>query len=260
MDINSIIITPSHWSKKGFIRSGFRDEAIKVIGHGIDPSTFFAVDADLRGLYRELLGINSDDFVLLTVSALTDNKGIDLLLRAYLTLKQTHPRLKLVVKKPGNLYRITVQDCLSRLAHLPELEGQRESYLNDIIEVSDNLDLDGMRALYNACDAYISPYKGEGFNLPPLEASACGLPILVTRGGPTDDYFDARMGLQIEGKLIDMTDHMYLEPDFDSLIDGLEKLIESRGQWDGVAASFHTQQNFNWSKITDQLVETMGLK
>lgn len=60
-----------------------------------------------------------------------------------------------------------------------------------------------MRALYNSCDALVTPYIGEGFNLPPLEASACGIPILVPQGGSTDDYFDLKMGLQIETKLID---------------------------------------------------------
>jgi glycosyltransferase involved in cell wall biosynthesis len=256
---NTKIITPSQWSRQGFIRSGFRDESVKVISHGVDPRTFFPVDPELRTLYRELFGIKSDDYVLLSVSALTGNKGIDILLQAFLTLKQTIPELKLIIKRPGNLYCISVQAYLDKISELPGMACLIEKYLTDIVEVSDNFDFDGMRALYNACDAYISPYRAEGFNLPPLEAAACGLPILVTQGGPTDDYFDPTMGLQITARLIDSNDHMFLEPDLDSLIDGIKRLTESNARWGGVAASEHIHKAYNWSTITDSLLNEMGL-
>ena len=42
--------------------------------------------------------------------------------------------------------------------------------------------------LHRASDLYASPYRGEGFNMPVLEAAACGLPLLVTAGGATDDF------------------------------------------------------------------------
>ena len=254
------IITPSEWSRQGFIKSGFRAQAIKVISHGVDPSTFFPVDDDLRTLYRELFGIKPNDFVLLSVSSLTSNKGIDILLQAFLILKQTKPALKLIIKRPGNLYNITLQSYISKLLEMPELASYCKIHLNDIVEISDNYDFVGMRALYNACDAYISPYRAEGFNMPPLEASACGLPILVTQGGATDDYFDSRMGLQINAKLISENNLLYLEPDLASLIDGIEKLIESRGRWGGARASAHVHQKFNWTKITKKLLNEMGLK
>jgi len=232
---------------------------VKVISHGVDPFTFFPVDPELRTLYRELLGIKPDDFVLLSVSALTENKGIDALLRAFLTLKQTKPELKLIIKRPGNLYGISVQTYLSQLTEPAELRCFSEKYLIDIVEISDNFDFDGMRALYNACDVYVSPYKAEGFNLPSLEAAACGVPILVTKGGATDDYFDSRMGLQINATLINTRDEMFLDPDLDSLIEGIEKMSESRSRWGGAVASEHVHTNFNWSKITDSLLKEMGL-
>tara|TARA_B100000965_G_C19017406_1_gene509470 strand:+ start:55 stop:294 length:240 start_codon:yes stop_codon:yes gene_type:complete len=52
--------------------------------------------------------------------------------------------------------------------------------------------------LYNITDCYVSPYRAEGFNLTPLEAAASGIPIIVTKGGSTDDYFNSQLGLQIE--------------------------------------------------------------
>ncbi len=34
----------------------------------------------------------------------------------------------------------------------------------------------------------VQPYRAEGFCLPALEGLACGLPLIVTAGGPTDDF------------------------------------------------------------------------
>lgn len=47
---------------------------------------------------------------------------------------------------------------------------------------------DQMRDLFAASDAYLAPYSAEGFNLPALEAAAVGTPVIVTQGGPTDEY------------------------------------------------------------------------
>ena len=45
-----------------------------------------------------------------------------------------------------------------------------------------------MPRLFAACDVLVHPYRGEGFGLPVLEAMACGLPVVVTAGGPTDEF------------------------------------------------------------------------
>lgn len=43
-------------------------------------------------------------------------------------------------------------------------------------------------ARLQASDVYVAPYLGEGFNLPVLESVACGTPVIVTSGGPTDAF------------------------------------------------------------------------
>jgi glycosyltransferase involved in cell wall biosynthesis len=44
-------------------------------------------------------------------------------------------------------------------------------YLND----------EELRALYSSCRAFIYPSLYEGFGLPPLEAMACGAPVIASR-------------------------------------------------------------------------------
>src|SRR3546814_4496952 len=41
--------------------------------------------------------------------------------------------------------------------------------------------------IYTACDAFVAPARAEGWDLPVIEAMACGLPTIVTGySGPTE--------------------------------------------------------------------------
>jgi glycosyltransferase involved in cell wall biosynthesis len=45
-----------------------------------------------------------------------------------------------------------------------------------------------LAALYRGCDAFVLPYRGEGFGMPLLEAMACGKPAITTAQGPSQDF------------------------------------------------------------------------
>ena len=50
-----IIHTPSNWSKKGFLNSGFHEEKIIVVPHGIDRNTFDIVSEEEKNLSKKNL-------------------------------------------------------------------------------------------------------------------------------------------------------------------------------------------------------------
>ena len=64
-----------------------------------------------------------------------------------------------------------------------------------VVLLDDDLSDEEMAALYRACDVLVHPYRGEGFAMPVLEAMACGLPVIVTGGGPTDEFCPPDAGL-----------------------------------------------------------------
>jgi len=97
-DLPLTIITPSNWSQEGFLKSGFKVDQVKVVPHGVDLSTFRPIRSELRDQYRGLLGASGESFVILTVGAMTKNKGVDILLDAYIRLKKKYPHIKLSLR------------------------------------------------------------------------------------------------------------------------------------------------------------------
>jgi glycosyltransferase involved in cell wall biosynthesis len=253
------IVTPSRWCQRGFLEAGFPEERIHVLPHGIAPACFFPAEQDQRARYRQQLGFQDDDFVLLHLGSLFRNKGIDLLIRAFAELKPVHPRLKLVVKDQSGLYGLRVNDVMQALDRSGQLPALREQQWRDLISISANLDLQGLHALYNACDLYVSPYRAEGFNLPPLEAAACGLPIVVTAGGATDDYVSPELGLTVASELQRCDLGFTREPDLDALKQAIEAVMHNPGRWGGPAGSALVHARFSWQVIGQRLSDLLGL-
>jgi alpha-1,3-rhamnosyl/mannosyltransferase len=60
----------------------------------------------------------------------------------------------------------------------------RSHRLEDVVRIPDRRLPDAdMPLLYNAATAFVLPSLYEGFGLPPLEAAACGVPVLATSAG-----------------------------------------------------------------------------
>jgi glycosyltransferase involved in cell wall biosynthesis len=257
------IITPSSWSKQGFVNSGFKDEQVKVVPHGVDLEIFKPLDDEMRNKNRELLGIESHHFVILSVGAMGHNKGVDILLAAYIKLKDKYPQIKLVLKDQNSLYHFSANDMFNQYCKKNSIDisdMRKNSFISDIITISGNLSVEDLNRLYGAADCYASPYRAEGFNLPPLEAAAAGVPIVVTDGGSTDDYVHESFALKIESRKISAHEGYMLEPNLDDLIRALTEVIESEKiAFNKVKARRFIENKFSWNRVTQDLVSEFQL-
>ena len=94
----------------------------------------------------------------------------------------------------------------------------------------------------------------------PLEAAACGTPILVTDGGATEEYFSKNIGLKISSQQkISSNGNMFTLPDFNSLKLGIKKLINSKESFDFELCSSYVHNNFNWDITCESLIREFGL-
>ncbi len=159
-----MIITVSEHSKQDIINHlKIPEEKIKVIYNGIDGrfKPLKKVD-DVKEKYD----IKSP--FILYVGTLEPRKNIPTLINAFYELKKNGILYKLViVGGKGWKYKDIYE-------HVDKLNLQREVIFTGY--VSD----DDLPKLYNAADLFIYPSLYEGFGFPPLEAMACGCPVITS--------------------------------------------------------------------------------
>jgi glycosyltransferase involved in cell wall biosynthesis len=252
------ILTPSNWSMQGFVRSGVAAEDVTVLPLGFDPIVFRPVTPERRGEIRAELGISPGDFVFYHAGGMTPNKGLRFLLPAFAELAQARPHARLLLKGLDSLYASKNSFEAQLAAQGPEVAqavAGRTRYLGGPLTFAD------MARLYQAADCYISPYLGEGFNMPVLEAAACGLPVICTAGGPTDDFTTEDFALQIASTLepvavANAPQAMGLLPDPEHMVhlmlcamDDAEFRKSARA-----AGPQYVGERFTWAKVVDRLL------
>ncbi len=254
---NVNVITPSNWSRNGFINSGAEPGRVKVVPHGIDPKIFRPAPAEERSRLRERRQW-SESFVFLTVGAMTDNKNVPMLLRAFAKILQRFPHARLVLKGIDSLYTSN-KFCEDAVRNLRPSELKmvlpRTMYMGTPISFLE------MAHLYQAADAYVSPYMAEGFNMPVLEAMACGLPPICTAGGATDDFTRPDFALHIDSERKTLADRpgFALVPDEDHLAILMERAIEDAGYMEKArtAAAEFAVRGFTWKHVVDRLCKVL---
>jgi glycosyltransferase involved in cell wall biosynthesis len=205
----NIIVTPTRWSRDRVIEFGFPADQVKIVPSGVDAAIFHPLGATERIASRAQLGIDEDETVFVNVGGAFWNKGVDLLVRAFAKLHSNGRKVRLIVKDQSALYGRSLGQTVQRVIETnPELFSA--GALAAISVISGNLNQGQLRTLYGIADWYVSPYRAEGFNLPVLEAIACGTPVIVTDGGSTDDFCPDGVAWRIPGHLCARDDLRWL--------------------------------------------------
>ena len=252
------IHTPSNWCKEGYLNAGFKDNQIVVIPHGVNEKTFHIVSEEERIRIRKKYGIEKDAFILTNIGAMTENKGVEILIAAYGILKKKIDNLKLILKDQSNLFEIKTDYLFNKLKKSKfnkKYNIINERMMRDIKIISKNLNLQDINNLYSITDCYVSPYRAEGFNLTPLEAAACGSQIIITKGGCTDDYYSPCLGFQIESSEKKINNKYFLNPSLDSLVNILEDKVINKPDASKIERSNYVIKNFSWDKVVSKLKE-----
>ena len=254
---NIKIITPSRWSKNGFIRSGADANDITIVPHGFDPTVFKPLSEQDRDAARKSKGLEGK-FVFLSVGAMTGNKNPGVILTSFLTVAREHDNAVLLLKGLNDIYASHYW-IARELANFTKQDAafirSRMMYVGETITIAEQA------MLYQVADVYVAPYQSEGFNIPVLEAMACGLPVIVTDGGATDDFTTDDFALRVKAELGDHQHNkeMYFMIDQNSLIEQMFRAIKDDGFMTPARclAEQHAHENYTWAKVTDQLIDTL---
>jgi glycosyltransferase involved in cell wall biosynthesis len=211
-----------------------RSDAI-VIPNTVDIDRFNPETGRLRkNQLRQAFQIAENDFVVLLIGNDWKKKGLDSLLRAATRLRDIPLRLMVVGKDDRELYRSMVQEL--------GLQG-RISFENPSSDVVQ---------FYALADLYAGPSLEDGFNLPILEAMACGLPVIASiHTGASENIEDGRTGLILNN------------PQDDALLARLIRQLYSDDalhQKIAQAAADFVRENCSWDQNaarTKELLETI---
>ena len=240
---------PSEYVRRVYAESGVPAGKLVVVPNGVDAEKFQPQAKPMTLATRR-------KFKFLFVGGTIHRKGPDLLLKAYLANFTAADDVCLVIKDFGgqSVYAGQTYEAQIRAAH-------SQPNAPEILYLNSELPPDALPGLYTACDCLVLPYRGEGFGLPVLEAMACGLPVIVTAGGATDDFVRDDFGWRVPAQKCVFGHEVsglklagagwLLEPDLKALGDALREAwanpIEARHR--GRLAGAHARQNCSWSAV-----------
>jgi glycosyltransferase involved in cell wall biosynthesis len=185
------ILTNSYFSREAILRSYGLNSFVSYLG--VDTERF------------KPLGIPKEDFVL-SVGRLIPSKGFEFVVRSLGTINpKIHPKLIIVSDEIDIHYK----EFLERLARRSGVEVRIASLITD----------DELVSLYNKAQLVLyAPYL-EPFGLVPLEAMACGTPVVaVKEGGVRESVIHNKTGI-----LTQRDEHMFAHA-FMGLLSNEEKI------------------------------------
>ncbi len=176
---------------------GVEENRIRVVPHGVNTDIFTP-----KGEQYNLPTNKRVRFLFVGGAAV--RKGIDILLKAYISAFGPDDDVSLVIKDSStnvfykdNRYR----NEIVKIAHDPTLP--------EIIHLDEHLSSEELAALYRTCTIGVWPYRGEGFLMPALECEACGTPTMLPNIGPTRDFSTSRTSFLVPAVDVKLPIHQF---------------------------------------------------
>jgi glycosyltransferase involved in cell wall biosynthesis len=162
------VLTVSEFSRQDIIRRYCVAQEKVVVAHGSADPVFHPIhDPAQFSAARERYG-TGEQFIL-CVGNLQPRKNLVTLINAYVRLRQADATRHKLVLVGGKSW---LYDDIFAAA-------RDSGYIDDLVFTGFVPD-DDLVALYNAAELFVYPSLFEGFGAPPLEAMACGTPVVTT--------------------------------------------------------------------------------
>ena len=212
------VLVNSYYSRESTMRA-YGVEA-RVCYLGIDTSLFRSLQLPRK---RFIVGLGSFDMV----------KGVDRAVRALALLPNPRPQLVWICNSGNADYQRTVEGLAERLG--VDLVIRRAISDEDLITI------------LNEAALLVYTSRLEPFGFAPLEANACGTPVVaVAEGGVRETVVNG-----LNGFLVD--------PEPESIADGMSRLLEdpARAREMGENGAAHVQKVWGFESSIDRLEENL---
>jgi D-inositol-3-phosphate glycosyltransferase len=183
---------------------------ISIIPCGFDPTEFWSLNKQLA---RVALGMMPDERVVLQLGRMVPRKGVDTAIEGFAEFCQqsSAPARLIVVGGEENDADPRIAKEVDRLLEIVDREDIRER-----VEFVGRKGREVLRYYYSAADVFITTPWYEPFGITPLEAMACGTPVIGSNvGGIKFSVLDGETGYlvppnqpdEIAHRLMHLYDH-----------------------------------------------------
>jgi glycosyltransferase involved in cell wall biosynthesis len=227
--ISSKVITCSNFAKRDLLKYGIAsEEKIRVIYEGSDHMNGNSMFKNNNGdLPLKNLPLNGKHYVL-NLGSRDPRKNVKLLCDAWKTIPEEVKQGRILAIAGGKFFNNFADEKISGVP-------------DDVIFLG-YISEEQLSPLYNNADSFVFPSLYEGFGLPPLEAMACGTPVLASHSASLPEvcggaalYCDPYNIDEVTNKLIQMLTDKSLREDLRQK--GLERA-----------------RSFTWGKAAQQLI------
>ncbi|GAB4419842.1 MAG: glycosyltransferase family 1 protein [Thermodesulfovibrionales bacterium] len=204
------------------------EEKIDVIP--LAPSSIYCLIGEYKAKPRKITKLTKKDYILY-VGTVEPRKNLKILIRAFKEIRERYDTSLVIAGRLGWLYDDIVK--------YPEELGIRE----DVI-FTGYVDEESLLYLYNHASVFVYPSLYEGFGLPPLEAMACGTPVIISEIPPLKEVAgDAAIAFNPK--------------DHEELAGKIETVISSDTlRSDMIQRGFERVKGYSWSKTAALTIET----
>jgi len=236
----SDLITTNSISTKNDIIKHFKisPDKIKVVYHAYDDKTYHKLSANEKKIseFKKKYSINYDFF--LFVGTMQPRKNIITILKAMILLKESNElKHKLVIiGAKGWKYS-------------PIFSFIKENNLEEDVRFMNYIPNEDLKFFYNFSKAFVWPSLYEGFGIPPLEAMACGTPVITSKISSMPEI------------LGDAASYIYPPTNYSELAKKMIQIIKDKDlRQELIKKGFLVSSKYGWSKTakkTEELYENL---
>lgn len=213
---------------------------ITIIPGGFDPSQFWPIG---KALARVALKLNPEERVVLQLGRMVPRKGVDTVIRGFAHLLHHHaiPARLLVVGGESEYPDSTASPEIGRLRAVAAAAG-----VTDKVTFVGRREREVLKWYYSAADIFVTTPWYEPFGITPVEAMACGTPVIGSNvGGVKFTVQDGETGYLIspnnQAAIAERLAYLYRHP---SHLNNLRQQAIQRAN-----------TLFTWQKVTTAIAE-----
>ena len=154
------IITPSNWLRTLVRKSFLSNRKCIVINNGIDITKFY-INKELRSKFRNKYNLNNKVVILGVAYPWTEHKGL------------------------YDFYELAnhIDDSKYKIVLVGIKKDQADAVPKNILHLEKTKDTTELLEIYNGSDIFYNPTRGDNYPTVNIEATSCGLPIIVNKVG-----------------------------------------------------------------------------